>query len=186
MRKSRTVSKSTSKPAAKVPPTDAELEALHWKHVSVFEKILVKKDDLKLEIKAFKELLKNDGDTMSAVKLSVELKTPEGQAIFQARIAEHHRIAEWNGVGIQIDMPLGAGEPKDAVFEEGRRAALQDLPARAPEHHRQKAAARWLDGFHAGRMSLNTERLGNVKKLEPPKKGEGLKQRLPTFREAAE
>ena len=138
--------------------SDDELQALHFRHVGEYEKALEAKKGADAEMKNVGKRIKSEGGTVKAVKLTILLRTEEGQAAFHADIAEQMRVAEWNGIGVQTEMFGAATADRDPIFEDGKRAAMQDEPCKPPEHLAHKAAQRWIAGHGAGRVATNAQR----------------------------
>jgi hypothetical protein len=137
--------------------SDAQRQALHLsQHVPAYEKSLAAKKKADAEFKIACKLIKAEGGSVKAVKLTLELRTPEGEAAFRARVAEDAEVAAWNGVGIQVDMFADEMQPsEDKAFEAGKRAGMAGEPARPPHDPSTKQSARWLDGHSEGQAVLS-------------------------------
>lgn len=142
---------------------DDERQALHFRHVKEFEAAQDVKKQGDKDFKSVKDRIKEEGGSIKAIELTLALRTEEGQQAFQARIAEEAEVAKWNGVGVQLQMFASASE--DVIFEDGKRAAMQDEKAKPPGHLGDKAQQRWLAGHSAGRIALNTTRAEGFKPL---------------------
>lgn len=139
--------------------TDEQRQAKHFQHLKDYERDLTLKKSADARLKATEERIKKEGGVVKMIKLAVALKTEEGELAFQTRIAQEAEIARWHGVGIQLDL---FGKQKKSVaekhFEDGKRAALNDDPAKPPEYLGQKEAQHWLSGHAEGRKTLNVDR----------------------------
>jgi hypothetical protein len=165
-------SKGGRRPKGGLGLRDDERQALHFRHVREFETSLTKKKDADGAHKKVKDKIKEEGGSIKAIELTLALRTEEGQQAFQSRMAEEVEVAKWNGVGVQLG--LFGEKGADAIFEEGKRAAMQDQPAKAPSHLGAKAQQRWLAGHAEGRTALNTTRAGGFRSL-----GETVKDMVP-------
>ena len=171
--KPETKGKGGRRPKGGLGLRDDERQALHFRHVKEFEASLLKENDAKKAHKKIKDRIKEEGGSIKALELTLALRTEDGQQAFQASMAEQVEIAKWNGVGVQLGM-FSEQASNDAIYEDGKRAAMQDEPAKPPSHLSQKPAQRWLAGFNAGRTALNVTRAGGFKKL-----GDVAKDMLP-------
>lgn len=145
--------------------SDAQRQALHLgQHVPAYSKALEVKKKADADFKNVCKLIKSEGGSVKAVKLTLELRTPEGEAAFRARVAEETEVAIWNGVGIQVDMFADQLQPsEDKAFEAGKRAGMSGESAKPPHDPSTKQHTRWLDGHAEGQAILSA----GFKKLEP-------------------
>lgn len=148
-----------AKPGHNNPPlSDAERQALHFKHVSEYQRELAAKKTADANLKNTAKRIKAEGGSVRAVKLSIELATPEGETAFRARMAEEAEVAAWNGVGIQVDMFADERQPaEDRAFEEGRRAGLKGEPNKPPYDTSVPQHQKWLAGYGEGNAVLASE-----------------------------
>lgn len=146
-----------------------ERQALHFRHVREFEASQAEKKRVDSDFKSVKDRIKEEGGSISAIELTLKLRTEEGQAAFKAAMAEQAEVARRNGVGVQVEM---FGKDVDPIHEDGKRAAMNDEPCKPPAHLAQKAAQRWIGGHAEGRVALNTMRAENFRKPEVSTIGE--------------
>jgi ribosome modulation factor len=147
------------------PLSDAERQALHFRHVKEYERELAAKKKADAELKNTAKRIKSEGGSVRAVKLTIELATPEGEAAFRARMAEEAEVASWNGVGVQVDMFADEREPaEDRAFGEGRRAGMKGEPNKPPYDPSVPQHQRWLEGYSDGNAVLASE---GFKRLTP-------------------
>lgn len=132
--------------------SDAERQALHLsQHVPAYAKALEVKKKADADLKNVCKLIKAEGGSVTAVKLTIALRTPEGEAAFRARLAEEQEVALWNGVGVQIDLFADAREPaEDKAFAAGKRAGLAGETAKPPHDPSVPQYARWMEGHAEG------------------------------------
>lgn len=147
------------------PLSDAERQALHFRHVKEYERELAAKKKADADLKNTAKRIKAEGDSVAAVKLTIELHTPEGEAAFRARMAEQAEVAAWNGVGMQVDMFADERQPaEDRAFEEGRRAGMKGESNKPPYDPSVPQHTRWLEGYSDGNAVLASE---GFKRLAP-------------------
>lgn len=145
--------------------TDAERQALHFRHVKDYEAGLAVKKKADADFKNVAKRIKAEGGSVAAVKLTIELQTPEGEAAMRARLAEMQEVAVWNGVGIQVDMFADERQPaEDRAYEEGRRAGMKGESNKPPYDPSVPQHQRWLQGFSDGNAVLASE---GFKRLTP-------------------
>lgn len=146
--------------------TDAERQALHFVHVRDYQRELAAKKKADAELKNTAKRIKSEGGSVRAVKLTIELATPEGEAAFRARMAEEAEVASWNGVGVQVDMFADEREPaEDRAFGEGRRAGMKGEPNKPPHSPETVQFRKWMEGYSEGNSVLASEgfkRLSNA------------------------
>ncbi len=145
--------------------SDAERQALHFRHVKEYSGALAIKKKADADLKNVCKRIKAEGDSVDKVKLTIALETPEGEAALRAKMAEMQEVAAWNGVGIQVDMFADERQPaEDRAFEEGKRAGMKGEPNQPPHDPSVPQYARWLEGYGEGNAVLASE---GFKKLTP-------------------
>lgn len=146
--------------------SDAERQALHFVHVRDYQVALAAKKKADAGLKNEAKRIKAEGGSVRAVKLTIELQTPEGEAAFRARLAEEQEIASWNGVGVQVDMFADERQPaEDRAYEEGRRAGMKGESNRPPYDPSVPQHQKWLAGYSDGNAVLASE---GIKQLQQP------------------
>lgn len=116
--------------------------------------------------KSVTDKIKATGFTVKQIELLNELKTGEGQETFKIFAAQTAEVVRWSGVGVQLGLFGDPRESKaDKLFEDGKRAAFDDQPARPPDQLSQKDAQRWLAGHAEGRTLLNSDRASGFKPM---------------------
>ena len=149
----------------KPPLTPQERQALHFQHVKAYEKALGVKKEADAKFKNACKLIKAEGGSVTAVKLTIELQSPEGEAAFRARLAEEQEIAAWNGLGVQIDLFADEREPAaDRARGEGYRAGIKGEPAKPPHSPETEQYRAWMDGHGEGQGVLASQ---GFKQLTP-------------------
>jgi hypothetical protein len=169
--------KAPKAPQAKDPKpgdnlTAEQLQALHFsQHVPSYKKALEAKKLADAALKNVCKVIKADGGSVEAVKLTLSLATPEGEQAFRDTMEMHKQVAVWNGLGIQLDMDFGEREPaEDRAYGEGKRAGMRGDRASPPYDPSTRQAQRWLEGHADGNAILATD---GFKQLRAPAPAEG-------------
>lgn len=137
--------------------SDAQRQALHLsRHVPDYEKALAVKKKADNDFKNTCKVIKSEGGSVDQVKMTISLRTVEGEQAFRDNLAAMQEAAEWNGVGVQIDLEFNLRQPADdKAFDAGKRAGLAGESARAPYDPGTSQAKRWLEGHADGQAVLS-------------------------------
>jgi hypothetical protein len=156
------------------PPelTAEERQALHFRHTREYESALQVKKDAASAFLAVTRRIKAEGGKVSQIKISIALKTPEGEEAFLAEMSERAEVAQWNGVGVQMALFGGDGEEdRTPLIErsraEGKRAGMRGDPRRAP--YQGEAEQEWLAGHAEGQeilVSTNMKRGASADEIQ--------------------
>lgn len=154
--------KTKTKPAAPKPTPAASTEQLNddqLQHLFFTHKRKIKELKARVEVAthALNEgyaLAKAEGVAKKELNLALALETDAGEAKARADAERLARVTRWMGVEIGTQFDLVA----DTHREAGKRAALDDQPRRPPANLAQRDAQAWMDGFDAGRITLNDVR----------------------------
>lgn len=198
MSKKPTKAKGDRKPAAKKKAdkprkitaaelSDIDRQRLLLAHKRKLKPLLLTEAAAKKAVTQAYELAKKEGITKKELELAFLLDTDEGAEKVKLQMQQILNVDRWVGseVGTQLDM-----FPKPSVlakaYEDGKRSALSDEPARPPESLSQTAANEWLAGHAAGRQALNASRAEGFKPLgEVVKNVTSIGDQTATHREAA-
>src|SRR5581483_10361449 len=160
--------KKTDKPRK---PTAAELsdterQRLLLAHLRKLSPLLIAEATAKDNVRKAYELAKKEGVTKKELELALLLKTDEGAEKVKKQMQTILDVDRWMGseVGEQLDM-FPKAKPSDKAFEDGKRSALNDEPARPPANLSQAIAQRWMEGWNEGRTTLNAARAAGFKPL---------------------
>src|SRR3546814_18797704 len=81
--------------------SDDQARGLHFSsHVPAYEKALAAKKKADADLKNVCKTIKSDGGSVDDVKLTIKLRTPEGEKEFKEQIERQSKIAEWNNLTI--------------------------------------------------------------------------------------
>lgn len=138
--------------------SDEAMQALHLNnHVPSYERALKAKKDADAAFKNVCKLIKAEGGTVASVKLTLDLRTPEGEAKLKAQIEESIRVARWNNlaVGTQGDIFGPDRRPVDErAFDDGKLAGMSGKDCKPPHSPDTEAYNKWVEGWHHGQSVL--------------------------------
>ena len=121
--------------------SDDQARALHLSnHVPAYEKALAAKKKADADFKNVCKTIKSEGGNIDDIKLTIKLRTPEGEKEFKEQIERQRRIAQWNnlpigGQGWLLDedrRPLS-----ERAYEDGKKAGLEGNDASPPKASRR-------------------------------------------------
>jgi hypothetical protein len=167
--KARNGARGAKRERAKKPkPTaeqlsDQQRQALTFAHRRKLKPLLAAEKAAKADVTKAYELAKKEGIPKKDLELAVRLETEEGIEAEKLEIERRHRMARWLGLGKQLELFDGKEIAAERNYEDGRRAGLDDFPARPPSHLNQKDAQHWLEGHATGRTALNAMRATGFK-----------------------
>jgi hypothetical protein len=172
--------------------SDQQRQALLFAHARKLKPLLAAKKDAADEVSQAYELAKKEGITRKEIELKIALETGEGIEKIKLEVERTNRIARWMGVGKQLTLFGDSETVAQRHYEDGRRAALNDQPAKPPAHLASKDADTWLQGHAAGRQSLNETRIRSMQPEGQVSLGDAaagivnkIGDQAPTHREAA-
>jgi hypothetical protein len=146
--------------------SDTDRQRLLLAHKRKLKPLLLTETAAKKAVSNAYELAKKEGITKKELQLAFLLDTDEGAEKVKLQMQQILNVDRWVGgeLGEQLEM-----FPKPSVmvkaYADGKRAALEDEPARPPESLSQNAANEWLAGHAAGREALNVSRAEGFKPL---------------------
>lgn len=146
--------------------SDMDRQRLLLAHKRKLRPLLETETNAKGAVTKAYELAKKEGITKEMLKTAFLLDTDEGTEKMKVLMQQHLDVLRYTGsaLGEQLDM-----FPKPTVlakaFEDGKRSALSDEPARPPASLSQSAANEWLAGHSAGRQAQNVARAEQFKPL---------------------
>lgn len=153
-------------PTAKAEPapnsqtlSDDQRAALLFQHSAKYTRALKAKKSADAEFKNICKAARADcgKDAVDRIKLGIRLETPEGEAAVRVEIASMLEVARWHNspVGTQFSMLETIEEdPANRAFLEGKKAALENLPAKPPYDPGSQLYPRWMDGHGEGTTAL--------------------------------
>lgn len=160
-RKKKNGKGSLPKPSA-AQISDQDRQALLFSHAKKLKPLLAAKKEAADAVTAAFELAKAEGVTRKDIMLKIDLETQEGVIKLNDELKRIQCVARWSGIGEQLDMfanKVAKETARQRHYEDGRRAALNDQPATAPDHLHQQDLQAWLEGHTAGRNTLNAQRV---------------------------
>lgn len=154
----------TAKPTAEAL-SDQQRQALLFNHKRKIVPLLEAEKNAKAAVAHAYELAKKEGIPKADIKLAIQLTSDEGIETAKNDLERTNRIARWLGVGKQLSLFGDSETQAQRHYEDGRRAALNDQPAKPPSHLATKDANTWMEGHSAGRTSLNESRAAGFRPL---------------------
>jgi hypothetical protein len=105
------------------------------------------------------ELAKSEGITKKMIEMAILLETEEGQKKVLGQFQWMIDVDRWSGktVGTQLEL-FDKQSPKEAAFEQGRIAALNNEARRAPTHLSDANQQNWMEGWGSGMAQVNKSR----------------------------
>ncbi len=158
---------------------DEHLQALHISnHLPLYERALKAKKDADATFKNACKTIKSEGGSIEDIKLTIQLRTPEGEALLKARIEAQMRTARWAGVAIGTQADMFAPDPRslrERAFDEGKRAGLAGEPLNIPASYSPGSDGDigFKEGWHHGQTLL----AGKIKPTPASEAESGLIQK---------
>ena len=166
--KSKTKSTSPEKPSAE-KLSDMDRQRLLMDHKRRIKPLIAAAKEAQSDLRDGFELAKSEGITKKMIEMAILLETEEGQKKVLGQFQWMIDVDRWSGkaIGTQLEL-FDKQSPKEAAFEQGRIAALNNEPRRAPTHLSDANAQHWMEGHQSGTAQVNKSRdesLSGFKKL---------------------
>lgn len=126
-------------------------------HVPAYEKALAAKKNADAAFKNVCKTIKSEGGSVDDIKLTIKLRTPEGEQEFKELLNRQRRVAEWN------NLPIGQqgwllDEDRRPITErakkDGEKAGLEGKDANPPHAPGTEAHEAWMAGWHESQSTL--------------------------------
>lgn len=158
-KKARTATKAAAPKKTAEQLSDEDRQRLLLHHKRKLRSLLAAEKEAKGAVSKAYELAKKEGVTKKDIELAFKLETEEGQQAVMRDMQRMLDIDRWTGKSVGTQLELFAKEkPAERIFEEGRRAALEERPRIAPTHLSQRDQQNWLDGHVMGIEQINRAR----------------------------
>lgn len=132
--------------------TEDQARALHLSnHVPAYEKALAAKKEADANFKNVCKTIKADGGNIDDIKLTIKLRTPEGEKEFKELLDRQRRVAAWNDLAIGQQGWLLDEDPRpitERALAEGKKAGLEGKDAVPPHAAGTEAYDAWMSGWH--------------------------------------
>lgn len=132
--------------------SDDHARGLHLSnHVPAYEKALAAKKKADADFKNVCKTIKAEGGTIEQIKLTIQLRTPEGEKAFAEELAWRRRIAEWNNLQVGTQGWLLDEDRRpitERAYEDGKKAGFEGKDAAPPHAPNTEAYEAWLKGWH--------------------------------------
>lgn len=150
--------------AAAVKPTQEQLsdmdrQRLLMDHKRRIKPLIEAHKETGSDLREAFELAKSEGITKKMIEQAILSETDEGRLKLLARFQWMIDVDRWCGksVGTQLEL-WDKQSPKEAAFEQGRIAALNNEARRAPTHLSDANAQHWMEGHASGTAQVNKSR----------------------------
>ena len=156
--------KSRAKKAAPEKPTaeklsDMDRQRLLMDHKRRIKPLLEAAKEAGSDVREAYELAKSEGITKKMIEMAILLETEEGQKKVLGQFQWMIDVDRWSGKSVGTQLELWDKEsPKEAAFEQGRIAALNNEARRAPTHLSDANANHWMEGHASGTAQVNKSR----------------------------
>lgn len=139
--------------------TDDEAATLHFHHVGEYEKALAAKKSADADLRNVAKRIKAEGGSVTAVKSSILLKTPEGEEKFKAEYEQMQLVARWNNlpIGTQGDIFDVDRRPlEERAYNDGKIAGGEGKTLSIPAQYAgvAEAANAYVEGHKASQAIL--------------------------------
>lgn len=138
--------------------TEDVQRGLHFKsHVPDYERALQAKKDADAHFKNVCKRIKSEGGDIDDIKLTIRLRTPEGEKEFKALLERQRRVAEWNNLPIGQQGWLLDNDPRsleEKAFADGEYAGLNNGDAKPPYDPGSVGHEAWMKGWHKSQAVL--------------------------------
>jgi ribosome modulation factor len=135
-----------------------QARALHLNnHVPAYEKALAAKKKADADFKNVCKTIKSDGGSVDDVKLTIELRTPEGEQKFKDLLERQRRVAEWNNLPIGQQGWLLDEDRRpitERAYEDGKKAGMEGKDCSPSHASGTEACEAWIKGWHEAQAIL--------------------------------
>jgi ribosome modulation factor len=137
---------------------ETKAKALHLSnHVPAYEKALKAKKDADANFKNVCKTIKSEGGSIDDIKLTIKLRTPEGEKEFEEDLKRQLRVADWNNLAIGQQGNLFGPDRQtleEKAFKEGEKAGLEGKDAKPPYSAENPGFQQWMEGWHKSQKIL--------------------------------
>lgn len=166
--------RSKAKPqAVSAKPTaeqlsDMDRQRLLMDHKRRIKPLIAAAKEAASDLREAYELAKAEGVPKKQIEMAILLETEEGRTKVLGTFQSMIDVDRWMGksIGTQLDM-FDKQSPKEAAFEQGRIAALNNEPRRAPTHLSDANATHWMEGHQSGTAQVNKSRNDALNGFKP-------------------
>jgi hypothetical protein len=159
--------KTKPKGKAKSPSTkptaeqlsDMDRQRLLMDHKRRIKPLVLAAKEAASDLREAYELAKSEGVPKKQIELAILLETDEGRTKVLGQFQSMIDVDRWMGksIGTQLEL-FDKQSPKEAAFEQGRIAALNNEARRAPSHLSDGNAQHWMEGWGSGMAQVNKSR----------------------------
>jgi hypothetical protein len=165
--KGKAKSQVTAKPSAE-QLSDMDRQRLLLAHKRRLKPLIDAVKNAQSEMREAYELAKSEGVTKKQIELAILLETEEGRTKVLGQFQSMIDVDRWCGKAIGTQLELWDKQsPKEAAFEQGRIAALNNEARRAPTHLSDANAQHWMEGHASGTAQVNKSRDDSLNGFKP-------------------
>jgi hypothetical protein len=170
--KTRTKPKGKAKSPSTKPTaeqlSDMDRQRLLMDHKRRIKPLLLAAKEAAADLREAYELAKSEGVPKKQIELAVLLETEEGRTKVLGQFQRMIDVDRWMGksIGTQLEL-FDKQSPKEAAFEQGRIAALNNEARRAPSHLSDTNAQHWMEGWGSGMAQVNKSRDESLSGFKP-------------------
>jgi hypothetical protein len=144
--------------------SEEQRQVLFFQHKRKIKPLVTALQNAQAALTKAYELAKKEGVLKKDLQLALKMETEEGAASVKGEIDRALQVARWMGAELGTQFELGM-PGVDPIFEEGKRAAMDERPRKPPDHLGQRAAQRWLTGYDDGIVAVNKTRAEGFRPL---------------------
>ena len=150
-------------PADQTPGHNSKLseeqeKGLHLSsHVPLYERTLKAKKEADAAFKNACKQIKSEGGSVEDIKLTIQLRTPAGEAKFKELLERQRRIADWNNLAVGSQGWLLDEDRRplvDRAKKDGEKAGLEGADCKSPHAPGTEANEAWIEGWHKSQAVL--------------------------------
>jgi ribosome modulation factor len=138
--------------------SEDQARALHLSnHVPAYEKALAAKKKADADFKNVCKAIKSEGGNVDDIKLTIKLRTPEGEQEFNEFLKRQLRIADWNNLAVGQQGSLFDEDRRpiaERAKKDGEKAGLEGKDATPPHAPGTEAYDAWMAGWHESQTTL--------------------------------
>lgn len=139
--------------------SDMDRQRLLMDHKRRIKPLIAAQKETSSDLREAFELAKAEGITKKMIEQAILHETEEGRAKLLGQFQTWIDVDRWMGKSIGTQLELWDKQsPKEAAFEQGRIAALNNEPRRAPTHLSDGNAQHWMEGHASGTAQVNKSR----------------------------
>jgi hypothetical protein len=139
--------------------SDKDEQALHFVHVRDYEKALAEKKTADANFKNVAKRIKAEGGSVDDVKLTIQLRSPEGEKALKELMERQLRVARWNNLPVGTQAALFDEDRRpieERAAAEGKKAGMEGKTLEVPNIYPPDSPAgqAFIKGWHEGQAAI--------------------------------